>query len=82
MCVYIYFFFPRSSFAIAYEHWNLVADVAEKSLGENKKKKKKQDITVVSTEFTIDFSGGDHYKGRKKIPFHLSVCLPDRLMIL
>lgn len=50
-----------------YEHWKLVADVAEKSLRENKKKK--QDIKVVSTEFTIDFSRGDHYKGRKNSYF-------------
>lgn len=46
------------------------------SLRENKKKKK-QDIRVVSTEFTIDFSRGDHYKGRKKSYFiYLSFSRP------
>ena len=58
------------------EHWNLVADVAEESLRENKKRK--QDIRVVSAEFTIDFSRETIMKA-EKIPISFKFfCLFSR----
>lgn len=69
--VYIYAyleisFFSRSRFAIVYDHWKSVADVAGKSLRENKKKT--HDSRVLWALNLLSISAGDTITKADKIP--------------